>query len=78
MKGWRHLMRVTLIGHDEITITLKDFWERSVNGFGSFSQEISKSVYDKHVKNKTETVKNYAFKSNFKKIGESFYIFIEK
>lgn len=71
-------MRVTLIGHDEITITLKDFWERSVNGFGSFSQEISKSVYDKHVKNKTETVKNYAFKSNFKKIGESFYIFIEK
>ena len=71
-------MRIVLCGDEELSINVKDFWERSVNGFGSYSQEISKSVYDKHITNNSENVKNYAYRANFKEIGESFYIFIQQ
>lgn len=71
-------MLVKMVGKDVLSMNLKDFWERSVLGFGSFSQEISKSVYDKHVKNDTESVKDCSYKIKFKEVGDSFYVFIVK
>ena len=75
---WRFFMRIVLVGNEKLTVNVKDFWERSVNGFGSYSQEISKKVYDKHITNSSQSIKNYSFKAKFKEIGESFYLFIEK
>lgn len=71
-------MRVSVSGEKELNITLNDFWERSVNGFGSYSQEISKSVYDKHMKNNTIFVTGSSYKTSFETIGESFFVFVKK
>lgn len=72
------MVTVNIQGDDTQGIKLKDFWERSLNGFGSYSQEISKSVFNKHVKNNSEYVENLGYSVKFRKIEDSYFVFIEK
>lgn len=72
------MVTVNLQGDNVLGIKLKDFWERSLNGFGSYSQEISKNVYNKHVKNNSSSVANLTYNVKFSKINNSYFVFIEK
>jgi len=69
-------MKVNVIGEKKLTIMISDFWEQSVKGFGSYSKEISKSVYYKHIENNSKYIDDKNYEVNFEAIGSSFFVFI--
>ena len=71
-------MKIEVNGNEKLKIILKDYWERSVNGFGSYSEKISKSTYNKHKKNVSSSLADYDYRLEFKDVGDSFYVFIIK
>jgi hypothetical protein len=72
------MTKVTLVGESELSITVDDYWERSVNGFGVYSKEVSKSIFQKHIRNNSNSMSNWAYNVEFRKIGESFFLLIKK
>lgn len=72
------MVTVKIQGDNTLGIKLKDFWERSLNGFGSYSQEISKTVFNKHVTNNSTSVTDLNYNVTFRKIQDSYFVFIEK
>jgi hypothetical protein len=69
---------VNIEGDYVLGIRLKIFWKRSLIGFGSYSQEISKNVFNKHVKNNSSSIECLDYNVKFSKINDSYFIFIEK
>lgn len=72
------MVKVEIKGNEIISLRVKDFWEQSVNGFGIFSQEISKTLYNKHTKNKSHSIVEGNYIVMFSKINDTFFIFIKK
>lgn len=71
-------MIITVSGTEDIRTNVKDYWERSVLGFGEYSQEISKNVYIKHISNNSVGVHTTNYRFKVKEVGDGYFLFINK